>query len=152
MTGDFDFYVGTWEVANRRLAKRLAGCDDWEEFPATSVARPILGGAGNMDEINFPTRGWSGLTLRLYDPERSEWALYWVGGTASSIDPPVVGRWNQKRVFVGYCDDRFEGRPIRVRYIWSDISDTTAHWEQAFSEDGEQTWETNWIMDSVRVS
>jgi hypothetical protein len=56
MSGDFDFYVGTWEVANRRLTARLADSRDWEEFPALSVARPIFGGAGNLDEITFPTR------------------------------------------------------------------------------------------------
>jgi hypothetical protein len=32
MSGDFDFYVGTWEVANRRLTARLADSQDWEEF------------------------------------------------------------------------------------------------------------------------
>ena len=152
MSGDFDFYVGTWEVANRRLAARLAGSQDWEEFPAVSVARPILGGAGNMDEITFPTRGWSGLTVRLHTPETDEWSLYWVGGTATAIELPVVGRWNEQSEFVGYCDDVHEGQPVRVRYLWSGVSETTAHWEQAFSVDEGQTWETNWTMDSLRVS
>jgi hypothetical protein len=50
-----------------------------------------------------------------------------------------------------YADDQHEGRPVRCRFIWSDISATTARWEQAFSVDGEQTWETNWIMTSTRV-
>lgn len=40
MTGDgsrdFDFLIGTWRVANRRLAKALAESTDWEEFPGTS--------------------------------------------------------------------------------------------------------------------
>ena len=26
----------------------------------------------------------------------------------------------------------------------------TAHWEQAFSEDGGKTWEKNWIMNLTR--
>ena len=51
-----------------------------------------------------------------------------------------------------YADDQHEGRPVRCRFIWSDISATTARWEQAFSVDGEQTWETNWIMDFTRAS
>jgi hypothetical protein len=152
VNGDFDFYVGTWEVANRRLTARLAGSQDWEEFPARSVARPIFGGAGNLDEITFPTRGWSGLTLRLHNPQTDEWSLYWVGSTATAVEPPVVGRWNERGEFVGYCEDVHEGRPVRVRYLWSGISETTAHWEQAFSPDGGDTWETNWIMDSVRVA
>jgi hypothetical protein len=111
----------------------------------------VFDGAANLDEISFPTKGWSGLTLRLYDSDSDQWALYWVSDAASRIDPPVVGRWNDRREFVGYCDDTFEGRPVLVRFIWNGISETTAHWEQAFSIDGGQTWETNWVMDSTRV-
>jgi hypothetical protein len=75
-----------------------------------------------------------------------------VGSAATAVEPPVVGRWDEQGEFVGYCDDGHEGRPVRVRYLWSGVSETTAHWEQAFSPDGGRTWETNWIMDSVRVS
>jgi hypothetical protein len=34
--------------------------------------------------------------------------------------------------------------------IWSEITATSFHWEQAFSADGGRTWETNWIADFVR--
>lgn len=105
-----------------------------------------------MDEISFPTMGWSGLTLRLYNADRDEWSLYWVSGQAHTIDPPVVGRWDDEGQFVGHCDDVFDDRPIRVRYIWNNVSATTAHWEQAFSEDDGHTWETNWTLNSVRTS
>jgi hypothetical protein len=43
------------------------------------------------------------------------------------------------------ADDVFDGRPIRVRFIWT--RGAKPRWEQAFSEDGGRTWETNWIMD-----
>ena len=42
---------------------------EWEEFPGVSRASRHFGGAANFDEIDFPTKGFSGLTLRLYDPE-----------------------------------------------------------------------------------
>lgn len=35
---DFDFYMGTWRIHHRRLTKRLAGSDDWQEFEGTSHA------------------------------------------------------------------------------------------------------------------
>ena len=41
--------------------------------------------------------------------------------------------------------------PIRVRFIWSGIVAQRARWEQAFSEDGGITWETNWVMDFKRA-
>jgi hypothetical protein len=48
-------------------------------------------------------------------------------------------------VFEG--EDTFDGRPILVRFIWSGVTTPTPRWEQAFSEDDGETWETNWIMD-----
>lgn len=48
-------------------------------------------------------------------------------------------------------DDEFEGRPIKVRFVWSEITDVSARWHQDFSDDGGQTWETNWVMDFTRI-
>jgi hypothetical protein len=150
MAHDFDFLTGTWDVANRRLDKPLIGSTEWDEFPGRSVARPLFGGAGNIDEIDFPTKGWSGLTLRLFDEREQTWSLRWVSSRRNVIDPPVVGRFTgADGEFFG--DDTHEGTPIRVRYRWSGITATTAHWEQAFSVDGEQTWETNWTMELTRI-
>jgi hypothetical protein len=39
---------------------------------------------------------------------------------------------------------------IISRFIWSKITDNSCRWEQAFSEDGGKTWETNWIADFIR--
>jgi hypothetical protein len=39
---------------------------------------------------------------------------------------------------------------VKVRFVWSEITTTTAHWEQAFSVDGEQSWVTNWHMHMTR--
>jgi hypothetical protein len=150
MAHDFDFYQGTWNVTNRRLLKPLSGSDEWDEFPAVSIARPIFGGAGNMDEIEFPTRGWSGMTVRLFNPQTQAWSLHWISSRRDVIDPPVVGHFVDGRGEF-YGDDVYDDKPIRVRYIWSGITPTTAHWEQAFSTDGGQTWETNWHMNSTRV-
>ena len=48
-----------------------------------------------------------------------------------------------------YAEDTFNGKPIRVRFLWTNLA-TKPHWEQAFSDDGGKTWETNWIMEFVR--
>ena len=39
---------------------------------------------------------------------------------------------------------------MRVRYVWSEITPSSARWEQAFSVDDGETWETNWIMELAR--
>ncbi|MEU4402841.1 hypothetical protein ACIQH6_24075 [Micromonospora orduensis] len=149
--GDFDFLVGTWNVVNRRLRERLVGSDEWEEFPGVSVAHTFFGGGGHFDEITFPTKGFSGATLRIFDPATEQWSIYWMNSGRGEVEqPPMVGRFVDG---VGrfYADDQHEGRPVRCRFIWSDISATTARWEQAFSVDGERTWETNWIMTFDRA-
>lgn len=98
-----------------------------------------------------PDEGFSGLTIRLFDPERLEWSLYWVSSRSPVIDPPVVGRFTDG-VGLFYCDDTFNGTPIRCRYTWRHISSSAARWEQAFSADGEATWETNWVNDVSLLS
>ncbi|MEU7990685.1 hypothetical protein ACFV0L_19520 [Streptosporangium canum] len=147
---NFDFLVGTWTVTNRRLVRPLTGSTEWDEFPATSVARPVFGGAANVDEITFPTKGFSGFTLRLFDVEREEWSLYWASSRTGTLFPPVVGRFADGRGEF-YGDDDHEGTPVRARFVWSEITPVSARWEQAFSVDGEKTWETNWIMELARA-
>ncbi|MFI7052562.1 hypothetical protein ACIBLB_10965 [Streptosporangium canum] len=147
---DFDFLFGAWTVTNRRLVRPLTGSTEWDEFPATSVARPVFGGAANVDEITFPTKGFSGFTLRLFGVEREEWSLYWASSRTGTLFPPVVGRFAGGRGEF-YGDDAHEGTPVRARFIWSEITPVSARWEQAFSVDGEKTWETNWIMELARA-
>jgi hypothetical protein len=38
-----------------------------------------------------------------------------------------------------------------VRFTWSDITKPTLRWEQAFSDDDGESWETNWIMETTRA-
>ncbi|TYB34289.1 hypothetical protein FXF50_28330 [Micromonospora sp. AP08] len=149
--GDFDFLVGSWDVTNRRLRKRHVGSDDWDEFPGTSVAHSFFDGAGSFDEIRFPTRGFSGSTVRIRDAETGLWSIYWMNSRRGVLEqPPMVGRFVDG-VGTFHADDTDEGRPIRCRFIWSGITPTSCRWEQAFSTDGERTWETNWIMEFART-
>lgn len=147
--GDFDFLVGNWKVANRRLKQRLAGSEEWEEFESTSLAWSLLDGGANIDQFTFPD-GTSALTLRLFEPETKQWSLNWVTSTEGILTPPVIGAFSDGRGLF-YGDDSHDGTPVRVRFIWSEITATSARWEQAFSADREQTWETNWIMELKRA-
>ncbi len=147
---DFDFFIGSWNVVNRRLKSFLTGSQDWEEFPGTSTCQQIFGGGGSFDEIIFPTLGRRGMTLRLFDVERKEWSLYWASSRTGRLFPPVVGTFAGGRGDF-YGDDTHDGKPVKAHFIWSDITPTSARWEQEFSADGGQTWESNWIMDFTRA-
>jgi hypothetical protein len=85
---DFDFLVGSWDLANRRLKKPLAGCTEWEEFPSSLWCMSLLGGAANIDETTFPGKDYLGVTLRLFDREREEWSLYSLNSRNPVIDLP----------------------------------------------------------------
>ena len=145
---DFDFFMGSWKVHNRYLRKRLAGSDEWDEFEATSVARPLLDGLGNEDEFRTDyDGGFIGMSFRFFDPEKKRWSIYWADTRrCGELDPPVFGSFSGDiGVFEG--TDTFEGRPILVRFAWSGVTTKTPRWEQAFSDDGGETWETNWAME-----
>ena len=145
---DFDFLAGTWRVKNRRLRARGVGSNDWDEFPGTSKASLHLGGVANVDEIAFPTKGSSGMTVRTFDLANERWSIYWVSSTTGIMYPPVHGGFTGDRgEFYGEDDD--DGQRVKVRFVWTKLGANAARWEQAFSPDG-IAWETNWIMDFVR--
>lgn len=149
---DFDFLFGTWKVHNRRLIGRLRGSTAWEEFASVCRARPILGGLGNMDELTVeaPAGLVEAITVRLYSPATLEWSIYWAASSGSGrFDVPMVGRFEGPRGEF-YCQEVFEGRHIFNRFIWTVTSPTACHWEQAFSADGGERWETNWEMEFTR--
>jgi hypothetical protein len=93
--------------------------------------------------------GFTGMSFRFFDKATGLWSIYWADSRRGVLDPPVVGSFDgDVGTFEG--SDVFEGRPIRVRFIWSRVSSPAPRWEQAFSEDGGKTWETNWVMEASR--
>jgi hypothetical protein len=149
---DFDFFMGRWNVHNRYLRARLAGSDDWDEFEATSAARPLLDGLGNQDEFRTDyDGGFIGMAFRFFDPVKRQWAIYWADTRRpGELDPPVWGAFSgDTGVFEG--PDVHDGQPILVRFTWSDVATPAPRWEQAFSGDGGETWEPNWIMEFTRT-
>ena len=151
-SGDFDFFVGTWKLKNRRLTKPLVGATTWTEFECTSRASHLLGGKASMDDLVCDTANGKveGLTLRLYDPKSRQWRLYWVNVKSPILDVPVIGEFKDG-VGEFFDQELYEGRSIFVRYRWSNIKPRSYTWEQAFSPDGGKTWETNWITQGSRI-
>lgn len=150
---DFDFLHGEWQVAHRRLSRRLARDDTWVEFGGSVKVWPILGGLGNLDDnvIDLPEGSYRASTLRFFDLATQQWFIYWIDGRHPKLDPPMIGGF-QGNTGLFFGDDVFEGRPIRIRFLWNRIEPNHCCWQQAFSDDQEESWETNWIMDFRRSS
>ena len=148
---DFDFYHGRWLVQNERLKERLTGCNEWERFSATQHCQPILGGIGNIDDfVTEWSGGFRGMTLRLFDLRTRQWSIYWASNRDGVLEPPVVGRF-ENGIGTFYGRDQHKGQPVLVRFRWHEITADRAHWEQAFSSDDGQQWETNWHMHMTRL-
>ena len=153
---DFDFLFGRWRIHNRRLDDPFGDFESWSEFEADSEAYPILSRLGNVqyfDALEFPGRpGFQGYALRLLDPEEQVWRIWWASTAGRGrLDQPVLGGF---RGGVGQFDgtDVIEGREILVRFLWKEITETSAHWEQSFSFDGGKTFVPNWVMLHERVA
>jgi hypothetical protein len=149
---DFDFWMGHWNVHNRYRPTRLAGSDAWDEFESTVVARPLLDGLGNQDEFRTDyDGGFIGMSFRFFDPGTRQWVIYWADSRRpGALDPPVWGSFSgDTGVFEGA--DVLDGRPIRVRFTWSRVDTPSPRWEQEFSADDGQSWESNWIMEFTRA-
>ncbi|MEO8609235.1 MAG: hypothetical protein ABI690_15195 [Chloroflexota bacterium] len=147
---DFDFLRGSWQVHNRRLLKRLQHSNEWESFDAMTPENfKVLDGLGNIDELHTED-GAIGMSLRFFNRETEQWSIYWVSHRDGILQPPVVGGFSAGvGIFEGA--DVWEGKPIRVRFTWSDITPRSARWQQAFSPDDGHTWEVNWVMEFTRI-
>jgi hypothetical protein len=152
---DFDFEIGTWKIHLKRLDQRLVGSTNWVEFDGTSVTRKVWDGRANLEEFETDSTAGGhieGLTLRLYDPQTHQWSLYWATSKSGAMGPPTIGEFKDGRgEFFDTEPSGPNGRSILVRFVWSDITPNSAHFEQSFSDDGGKTWEVNWITDQTRV-
>ena len=148
---DFDFEIGEWTTRLKRLRQPLSGSREWAEYEGTSTVTKTLDGRANLVELKVegPAGRIEGISLRLYNPETRQWSLNFASARSGALSPPVYGG------FAGNCgefygQDTWNGRAILVRFVISDITPATAHFEQAFSIDGGRTWEVNWIANDSR--
>jgi hypothetical protein len=111
-----------------------------------------LHGFGHLDRYSAVRDGapFEGITLRLFDPATGQWWIHWADtANARTLLPPMTGR------FLGgvgefYGEETVRGNKVLCRFLWTRPAIDVARWEQAFSEDGGKTWETNWIMTFTR--
>lgn len=150
---DFDFEFGTWEARLSRLVDPLTGSDTWVEYQGTSIVRQVWDGNANLGELEVqgPEGRIRGLSLRLYNPETRQWHISWANSRDGAIGPAMIGEFKDGRGEF-YNQELLNGRAIYVRFIFSDVTPSSFRFEQAFSDDGGQSWEPNWIATFRRVS
>jgi hypothetical protein len=149
---DFDFFVGKWQILNRKLKTRLDNCNEWIEFDATHDMHKILLGLGNTDNYlaTFDGKPFEGRSLRLFNPATRLWSIYWADSNTGVLDPPVVGSFDHN-IGTFYTKDTFKGKEIIVAFEWNKTEPNKPVWRQAFSQDNGATFEWNWYMYMTKV-
>jgi hypothetical protein len=149
--GDFDFLLGRWRVHNRRRTRPIATSTGWEEFEARSVVRAIWDGNGNLEEWDAitPSGVVRAISLHLYDAPSRQWRLHWATEHDGRVGVPTVGSFHNG---IGrfFAQEELDGRSVLLRITWEDRGAHSCHWEQSFSDDGGQSWMSDWTMEFTR--
>ena len=115
--------------------------------------RPILGGLGNVEDnlLSKPGGEYRAIAVRSFDPNEGTWAIWWLDGRAPHLlDIPVVGGFVDG-VGTFFADDTLDGRPVKIRFVWTRQSADALHWEQALSPDGGRVVGGQLEMDFTRA-
>jgi len=149
---DFNYLIGNWKLKNRKLKSRLTNCTEWIEFESKVAMHQVLGGNGNIDKYTDTASGkpYEGIALRLFNSKTKLWSIYWADNNSGTLDPPVVGSFENK---IGhfFCKDTFNGKKIIVVFRWDVRNPILPVWSQAFSADNGKTCEWNSINVSERI-
>lgn len=150
---DFDFEIGVWRTHIKRLVHPLSGSTTWVEYDGTTTVRPVWDGRANLVEleVNGPAGHIEGLSLRLYNPKSHQWSLNFSNSGNGTLSPPTIGAFNNGRGEF-FDQEDLDGRSIFVRFVISDISPLSVHFEQSYSSDGGKSWELNWVATDTRVT
>jgi len=149
---DFDPLIGSGKYHLKRRLHPLTGSNTWVEFDGTGACFRVWDGGSQLDtiEVDGPSGHIEGLTLRVYNPQSHQWRLYWANRKIGILDPPQVGEFKDGRGEF-FAQDTINGKTILIRFVWTNLTTNSPHFEQSFSDDGGKTWEVNWITDQTRV-
>jgi hypothetical protein len=149
---DFDFNFGTWHTHVQRLQHPLAHSTEWLTYDGTVTMRKVWGGRASTDEtvVDGPSH-IELLYVRTYNPVSHQWAINGASSSDGSLGPPMYGEF-AGGVGTFYSRKVFNDRTITVRWVYSNITADSYHFEQAFSGDGGATWEPNFVAHVTRTS
>lgn len=144
--GDFDFLSGHWKIQHRQL--KSSHPEVWDCFEGEASCWTILNGTVSVEELRIPARDFSGMGLRILNKEKQLWSDFWMNAKTGILQAPgIEGSFHEGRgVFIENTTEE-----TQIRGVWDKITATSCRWEQANSNDGGKTWQTNWSMDWVRV-
>lgn len=143
----FDFLEGRWDALCR-----VPTADGWQQAQGTLTASRALDDLVFVEHFEGIYHGGAlkGLGLRAYNRETGQWEHTWTDTLEPAHFHVWKGAFRDGKIdfFSEWADS--DGKPLRSRLTWSDITDDSAHWESARSSDGGKTWQLHWVIDFRR--
>jgi hypothetical protein len=136
-----DFWVGDWELTwpaekegqfdhgTNSIRRVLDGCVVEENFSA--------GGSGHL----------RGKSVSIFDRLSGKWKQTWVDNEGGYLD--FTGGWQDGQMTLGREFIR-DGRVVRQRMVFKNITPTELDWSWESSKDGGKTWQVNWPIHYKR--
>jgi hypothetical protein len=149
----FDFWIGEWDVQNRHR-RPDAGDPAWVDTgAATNRVEAVLQGCAVVEHWRGKVNGREliGFSVRAYNPILREWdlVLLWPQPERPGFGL-LRGAFRHGRGEFFFDGRDAEGRPLRNRYAFADITPSSLRWDSAVSTDAGLTWRTTWIMEFTR--
>jgi hypothetical protein len=151
---DFDFDLGTWRTDIVRKADPLSASNDTVRMSGIVKISKIWNGRAQLEEIEAKGPNgshWEGMTVFLYDPKAHEWSMNFAGASVGKMTPPTIGRMENGRI-VFHGADTFDGRPVKVRAVWSDFKPTSHTYQEYVSADDGKTWTLYFTAHKTKLS
>lgn len=129
----FDFWLGEWNVT-------------WgEDGKGTNHIERILD--GKIIQENFIAPDLHGISVSVYDPERSVWCQTWVDNNGTYLD--FTGKFKDGKMILSR-DAIVKGHACRQRMVWWDIQENKFDWNWERSDDNGKSWRVLWQIHYTR--
>jgi hypothetical protein len=158
---DFDFWLHSWDALNKRRKVDSLYTDpqhnqdaEWEEFTGVAgMGVKYCDGRVLVDHYEGALPNGEvvkGFNIRTFDEATQQWSLVWLDNRQPADFTPLMGKFQDGVGLFSQVIATPDGKPLHARYILDNITEETVRWQQAFSLDGGETWDTNWIMEFTR--
>jgi hypothetical protein len=149
----FDFARGEWRTTVLFLSNPSAASPRWTKIRGRVTVHELWSGAADLEETeaNGAHELFEALTLRLYDPTARQWYLYRASSDDGVLGEPLIGDFKDGRG-VFYDQDTRAGHTVFVRNVYFDVTANAYRFEQALSNDGGKTWQTDLTAQLRRVA
>jgi hypothetical protein len=129
----FDFWLGEWEAT-------------WGEGEkGTNRVERILD--DKIIQENFNAAEFRGISVSVYDPERTLWCQTWVDSSGTYLD--FTGTFEDAKMILGR-DAIIRGEKCKQRMVWYNVEADQFDWNWERSDDNGVTWRALWQIKYTR--